>query len=87
LSLFKPSVLRSHHFLRVTFKYECLLPLYDMQRVRPYVRRRPGRHRFTKAEIEDGIRKSLRSKKTPPHLKKGLYKYAKKKGIEGIDHV
>jgi len=45
--------------------------------VRRYVRRR---HVLTKAERKEGVLKSLESRKTPPQLKRGLRKWAKKVG-------
>jgi len=38
------------------------------------------RHRLTPRERKKGVLKAIRSKKTPPQLKKALRKYARRKG-------
>lgn len=39
-----------------------------------------ARHKFTAAQRKAGTLKALKSPNLPPNLKKGLQKYAKKKG-------
>lgn len=41
-----------------------------------------ARHRLTKAEQAKGLRKALRSRKTPRRLKLGIRKYLKKLALE-----